>query len=398
MTKSFERAFAARGIVNGGVFHAFFSYPSAPNNGLVKGLSSSSSSSSSSKRLLSVPTVSALSTTERDASKSPLPGVSDELWKQFKITTRLSLLLLTEWQKGSSSSFADYIALIEEEPRCTPLNWDAESLSVLKSAYPSMAAAVEKQSGDYKKLYGLLQPYVGPRGVSYDRFVWSMEAVRSRAFQGLGGADGDNGSNFIARAAAAGAVVLGSFALVSSGTNLPGGELLPMALATAASLSLLPAVLQARTESCVLLPGIDSANHHSQRLNSVVDFDPSLPAFVLSARGSIAAGSEVLISYGNRDNDDLLQYFGFVEADNPWDLYKALLPGGAALIVTKRERATWVVPQGVDDEEIKRVLTAQLALLSSSAPPVSASFGPLLGLFLEEKRAVLQKALGLLSQ
>jgi hypothetical protein len=29
---------------------------------------------------------------------------------------------------------------------------------------------------------------------------------------------------------------------------------------------------------------------------------------------------------------------------------------------------------------------------------VSASFGPLLGLFLEEKRAVLQKALGLLSQ
>lgn len=127
VTRAFENSLTARGIVNGGVTHAFFTYPGAPNNGLVKGLSLSSNSGT--KPLLQVPSGASLSTTERDASKSPLPGVSDELWKQFKITTRLSLLLLTEWQKGPSSSFAEYLALIEEEGRlCTPLHWDAESL------------------------------------------------------------------------------------------------------------------------------------------------------------------------------------------------------------------------------------------------------------------------------
>jgi hypothetical protein len=33
------------------------------------------------------------------------------------------------------------------------------------------------------------------------------------------------------------------------------------------------------------------------------------------------AGSEVLISYGKRSNDHLLQYYGFVEKDNPHDVY-----------------------------------------------------------------------------
>jgi hypothetical protein len=33
------------------------------------------------------------------------------------------------------------------------------------------------------------------------------------------------------------------------------------------------------------------------------------------------AGTEVLISYGKRSNDHLLQYYGFVEQDNPHDVY-----------------------------------------------------------------------------
>ena len=108
----------------------------------------------------------------------------------------------------------------------------------------------------------------------------------------------------------------------------------------------------------------------------------------------MAEGEEVLISYGDRDNDDLLQHFGFVEPDNPWDCHKTILPDGAALTVTKRARATWAVPENVIDEEIKRTLIAQLAVLSSA--PLSASINPLLSVFLDEKRAVLQQALGLL--
>ena len=36
-------------------------------------------------------------------------------------------------------------------------------------------------------------------------------------------------------------------------------------------------------------------------------------------------GQQVLISYGKMDNDSLLQYYGFVEADNCFDTYTFLL-------------------------------------------------------------------------
>lgn len=35
----------------------------------------------------------------------------------------------------------------------------------------------------------------------------------------------------------------------------------------------------------------------------------------------LAQGEQVFISYGNQGNDHLLQFYGFVEPDNPWDRY-----------------------------------------------------------------------------
>lgn len=34
------------------------------------------------------------------------------------------------------------------------------------------------------------------------------------------------------------------------------------------------------------------------------------------------AGEQVFISYGRRSNDELLQRYGFVESDNPNDIYR----------------------------------------------------------------------------
>jgi hypothetical protein len=347
---TYEKWLSTRGIVNGGVEQAFFIYPGVPNGGQVQGLGLGKGAGSA---LLTVPRSASLRTTERDSSKSPLPEVSDSVWMQEKILTRLSLLLLAEWKKGRASQFAEYIEmLVDLDPPFTPLHWDAASLSVLKSAYPSMAAAVEQQSRDYKRLFDLL-PLYRQQGapVSFDRFVWAMEAVRSRTFQGFGAIeerDSDGDERWL--------------------------------------------------WTCVLLPAIDMVNHHSQRANCNVAYNSALSAFVLSRSENereLAEGEEVLISYGDRDNDDLLQHFGFVEPSNPHDLFRQpLSDGSSTLTVTKRGRETWTVPENVGDDEIKRVLTAQLALLSS--PPASASINPLLGAFLEEKRCVLQQALGLL--
>lgn len=342
VTSAYERWLSTRGIINGGVESAVFTYPGVPNGGQIKGLGLARGAGLA---LLTVPRSAALSTTERDSRSSPLPGVADELWRSEKILTRLSLLLLAEWQEGSASQFADYIAmLVDMEPPFTPLHWDAESLAALKSVYPSMAAAVEEQDRDNKRLYDIL-PFAA-QGVTHERFVWAMETVRSRTFQGFGAVP-----------------------------NKGDGE-------------------ERWLWTSVLLPAIDMVNHHSQRVNCDVAYNSTLSAFVLSLRnnGETPQGSEVLISYGDRDNDDLLQHFGFVEPDNPFDCFKVHSDGATTLTVNKRGRETWSVPESMDDKEIKRILAAQLTLLSSAAPTTN----PLLYIFLEEKRVVLQKALGLL--
>ena len=41
-------------------------------------------------------------------------------------------------------------------------------------------------------------------------------------------------------------------------------------------------------------------------------------------------GAQVFISYGQQSNDSLLQYYGFVESSNPYDIY--VVPDLAAAI------------------------------------------------------------------
>lgn len=56
-------------------------------------------------------------------------------------------------------------------------------------------------------------------------------------------------------------------------------------------------------------------------------FTTSLPpllfcvSFFLSVGASFDAGDHAFVSYGPVSNDDLLQYYGFVERDNPSDAY-----------------------------------------------------------------------------
>lgn len=71
----------------------------------------------------------------------------------------------------------------------------------------------------------------------------------------------------------------------------------------------------------VICPFIDMANHASLGSNGDVSFEFFGNAYSLASTVDIAASSEVTISYGARSNDQWLQYYGFVEEDNPNDVY-----------------------------------------------------------------------------
>lgn len=55
-------------------------------------------------------------------------------------------------------------------------------------------------------------------------------------------------------------------------------------------------------------------------------FSPISNSFELLAIDQIQAHTEITMSYGNRHNDDLLQYFGFIELHNKFDRYVVIDP------------------------------------------------------------------------
>lgn len=71
----------------------------------------------------------------------------------------------------------------------------------------------------------------------------------------------------------------------------------------------------------IICPMIDMANHKSVGTAAEVAFEFFGDAYSLSLAQSVEAGEELFISYGKRSNDQLLQYYGFVEVDNPHDVY-----------------------------------------------------------------------------
>jgi len=72
----------------------------------------------------------------------------------------------------------------------------------------------------------------------------------------------------------------------------------------------------------VLCPWIDFLNHDGNLGKSEVAYEYFADAFAARLDfdgGEISKGDQICISYGDRSNDGLLQYYGFVQKDNPHD-------------------------------------------------------------------------------
>jgi hypothetical protein len=76
-----------------------------------------------------------------------------------------------------------------------------------------------------------------------------------------------------------------------------------------------------KTKRYVICPVIDMANHNSVHTCGEVSFEFFGDAYSLAVMAPVVRGNEIYISYGGRSNDQLLQYYGFLEEDNPHDVY-----------------------------------------------------------------------------
>mmetsp|Transcript_13352 Transcript_13352/g.31219 ORF Transcript_13352/g.31219 Transcript_13352/m.31219 type:complete len:565 (+) Transcript_13352:38-1732(+) len=198
----------------------------------------------------------------------------------------------------------------------TPIHWTEQDRSDWLQ-YPHMVESVQRQEKSWNDMYNTLQSCGTNlmKGMSFDDFLWGCECARSRAFSG-----GYTGAAFNPFVYAFTLVLVTAYIGLNLGT-------LEQA-ANGAGLVFCASVLRDfvlpkffKTKKYVICPVIDMANHDSMRTTGNVAYEFFANAYSLSTTSTVPSNSEVFISYGSRSNDQLLQYYGFVEQDNPHDTY-----------------------------------------------------------------------------
>lgn len=157
-----------------------------------------------------------------------------------------------------------------------------------------------------------------------------------------------------------------------------------------------------RARRYVLCPWIDFLNHDGALEGASVSYEYFSDAFAARLdpdAGAVAAGKELLISYGARSNDVLLQYYGFVQESNPHDTFAIeqerlilefdaqmegglpaqALPALAAAKLTDANRVMQLTAQGGDEVALRlaRLLTFPELAASVATSAREAGIDPL---------------------
>lgn len=195
----------------------------------------------------------------------------------------------------------------------TPIRWDKKQRDEWLQ-YQHMSESVDRQQEAWTDFYQKVNSALDG-SISWEDFLLGCEIARSRAFSG-----GYTGAPFNPL------IYVFTLVLVSVYAGLGLGSL--EQAANGAALVFCASVLRDfvvpklfKTKKYVICPIIDMANHQSLGVSANVAYEFFSDAYSLTAIQAIPSGKEVYISYGERSNDQLLQYYGFVEANNPNDIY-----------------------------------------------------------------------------
>lgn len=196
----------------------------------------------------------------------------------------------------------------------TPIHWDEKDRDEWLQ-YQHISESVDRQAKAWRDLYNKLKSCSTASSMSWDDFLWGCECARSRAFSG-----GYTGSPFNPFVYALTLLLVTVYVALNLGTLEQAAN--GAALVLCASIwrdFVLPKLF--RSKKFVICPVIDMCNHQSIGTTAQVAYEFFADAYSLSANSLVKQGNEVYISYGERSNDQLLQYYGFVEQDNPHDVY-----------------------------------------------------------------------------
>ena len=207
---------------------------------------------------------------------------------------------------------------MESLPRVydTPIHWSESTLQE-ELQYRPMVEAVALQKRVWKEQYDTLAKASSDFAskISYDDFVWGCETARSRAFSGAYSGSAFNPIPY-ATVTALVAIYIGlGLGTVEQAAN-------GAALVVCGSILkdfVLPKLL--KVQKYVICPLIDMANHVGVGATGNVAFEYFSDGFSVSPLNDVSQGSEMFIQYGPRNNDQLLQYYGFVEENNAHDVY-----------------------------------------------------------------------------
>jgi hypothetical protein len=214
-------------------------------------------------------------------------------------------------------------------------------------------ATLDSNVAGHKRLWQFLydtwqaQVPADARGIDYSEFVWAIENVNSRAISGMyEGSTSQKIQNLL--------IVTGSPSVLWLVLGFGSLEQpLNAAVAVGVFIVLRDVFLSnsAHLKRYVVYPMIDMLNHKSTSM-ARASFNYFSGQFeVLSGDGeSYSEGGQLYITYGKEGNDRLLQYYGFVEADNVFDSYDF---AGTFLdvFIKYEDNVTVVVP--LHDEEAK---------------------------------------------
>mmetsp|Transcript_8363 Transcript_8363/g.19707 ORF Transcript_8363/g.19707 Transcript_8363/m.19707 type:complete len:485 (-) Transcript_8363:8-1462(-) len=274
-----------------------------------------------------------------------LAGLSS-WWAAFPRSTFQIAALLT----AQRDRFEPYISMLPElEAVEAPWRWPEEHLTYLSD---QVAAAARAKRTALEEAWQNLNDIGWGDKVPKDMFFRAQHAAASRAFTGEA-----------APTTLELGLVGGAAAVICAIAAVFGGLLDVDAAAVLACVGLISGLVWSATTgsaSRVLtyLPVIDQVNHQSGPPPDL-DLDPGTEVWQLKASQAYGVGDEVVFSYGDKDNDNLLLQHGFVEEDNPFDNVTLSSPDGASVRLARGGEAALVSSSG-KASDLEQVIRAVL--------------------------------------